>query len=129
MGFSDCRLLALAVALVAAAAGCKSAHVVEPLTQKLGGDDPDSQLEFWHQLSERPITCNDEAFHGLLLYVDGTDPNEAYEQRVAALKTRKMLPQSFDQPANQAVHRGTLAMAICRALDIKGGINLRLFGP
>jgi hypothetical protein len=118
-------VLAIAVLI----GGCKSAHVAESLTQKLGGDDPESQMEFWHQLSERPVTCNDEAFHGLLLYVDGTDPNGTYEQRVAAMKSRKMLPQSFDQPAEQAVHRGVLAMAICRALDIKGGVNLHLLGP
>src|SRR5688572_28424380 len=124
---ADCRLVALGLALLVS--GCKSAHVAEPLTQELDGDDADSQLEFWHQLSGRTITCNDEAFHGLLLYVDGTDPYETYEQRVAALKARKMLPASFDQPANQAVHRGVLAMAICRALDIKGGVNLRLLGP
>src|SRR5688500_18051373 len=109
---ANCKLGVLGALLVMALlCGCKSARVSEPLTQKLGGDDPDTQLEFWHQLSERPITCNDEAFHGLLLYIDGTDPNESYEQRVAALKARKMLPESFDQPANQAVHRGVLAMA------------------
>jgi hypothetical protein len=127
MDSRNCRWIVLLAALLAT--GCKSAYVDDPLTQKFGGGDPESQMEFWHQLSERPLTANDEAFHGLLLYVDGNDPNENFEQRVAAMKARKMLSKNFDQPANQAVHRGVLAMAICRALDIRGGVNMHLLGP
>ena len=127
MPIADCRLIVLAIAMLVG--GCKSAFVSDPLTQKFGGDDPEQQMEFWHQLSERPLTCNDEAFHGLFLYVDGTDPHENYEQRVAAMKERKMLSKGFDQPANQAVWRGVLAVAICRALEIKGGVNMHLLGP
>src|SRR5205823_882627 len=72
--------------------GCQTARVEESLTHKLGGSDPDAQLEFWHQLATRPITCNDEAFHGLLLYVDGQDANADYSGRVSAMKSRGLLP-------------------------------------
>jgi hypothetical protein len=40
-----------------------------------------------------------------------------------------MLAKSFNQPAEQAVQRGTLAVALVKALDIKGGVMLRLLGP
>ena len=31
-------------------------------------------MEFLHTLADRPITSNDEAFHALILFLDGTDP-------------------------------------------------------
>jgi hypothetical protein len=113
-------LLALSVA------GCQQAQVAHPLTAELSGNDPQAQLEFWHTLSSRPVTSNDEAFHGLLLYVDSQDAAGDYAQRVQALKSRKMLPTDFAAPANQAVQRGTLAVAVCRVLQVRGGVMLHI---
>ena len=120
--------MVLSVLVFLIVAGCHSAKVAQPLTGKLGGNDPDSQLEFWHTLATRPVTSNDEAFHGLLLYADGQDPANDYAGRVRTLKSRKMLPGNFDRPADQAIERGPLAVAICKVLDIKGGVMLRLTG-
>src|SRR4051812_29461850 len=102
--------------------GCASAKVAQPLTAKLGGNDPDAQMEFWHTLANQPLTSNDEAFHGLLLYLDNQDPAADYAGRVQTLKDRGLLDRTFDQPADQAVQRGTLAQALVRALKIKGGV-------
>ncbi|HEX3358334.1 MAG TPA: hypothetical protein VHS31_15280 [Tepidisphaeraceae bacterium] len=112
--------------LMCLVAGCQTAHVSEPLTQKLGGDDLDAQMEFWHQLEDRPVTCNDEAFHGFLLYLDQSDPNTDYAARVSALKARGFLPGDFNGQADEAVSRGTLAVAISHALQIKGGMMMHL---
>jgi hypothetical protein len=120
--------LIFGVLLAALTVGCHTAKVAQPLTGKLSGNDPDSQLEFWHTLATRPVTSNDEAFHGLLLYADGQDPANDYAGRVQTLKSRKMLPAKFDRPADEAVERGPLAVAICKALEIKGGVMLRLTG-
>jgi hypothetical protein len=109
--------------------GCQTAHVDRPLTAELGGSDPDTQLEFWHTLAEQPVTSNDDAFHGLLLFLDGTDASSDYAERVAALKDRKLLPANFNEPAEQAVERGTLAVALSRALKIRGGLVMALTGP
>jgi hypothetical protein len=40
-----------------------------------------------------------------------------------------MLPAAFNRPADEAINRGTLAVAIVRRLQIKGGLTLRLIGP
>src|SRR5688500_13794259 len=109
-------------------AGCHAARVDRPLTAELGASDEDTQLEFWHTLAQQPVTSNDDAFHGLLLFLDGTDPAADYAGRVAALKDRKLLPRRFNQPAEQAVDRGTLAVALSRALKIRGGIVMSLTG-
>ena len=106
--------------------GCHSAKVAEPLTAKLSGNDADAQLEFWHTLAQRNLTSNDEAFHGLLLFLDSNDPATDYPGRVQALKSKGLLDKNFNEPANQAVQRGTLATALVRALHIKGGLFQRL---
>lgn len=115
-------ILLAAVAL----GGCEAAQVQEPLTNSVGGSAPGEQLEFWFKLSERPVTSNDDAMHGLLLFVDGKDGNTDYAGRVADLKQRGLLPGGFDEPGNQAVTRGTLAVALAKTLEIRGGVVMRL---
>ena len=110
-------------------AGCHQAHVSQPMSQDLMASDPDGQISFWHALTEAPICSNDAAFHGLLLYFDGKDDSTDYAGRVAELKSRKMLAEGFNQPADVAVQRGTIAVALCRALQIKGGVSMQLLGP
>ena len=122
------RTLPLAAAVVFLA-GCQAARVEQPLARELGGNDPGQQLEFWDRLADQPVTSNDDAFHGLLMFLDGDDPADDYAGRVRTLRSRRMLPARFNQPAEQAVDRGTLAVAIVKALKIDGGLALRLFGP
>jgi hypothetical protein len=104
--------------------GCQAARVSEPLTRTLASDE--SQLDFWHELNNRPVTCNDDAFHGVLLFLDQADPNPDYSARVNALKTRGLLPKDFDRPGDEAVSRGTMALVISKTLAIKGGMMLHL---
>lgn len=109
--------------------GCAPATVDKPLAQTLGGVEPEQQMEFWHQLAEQPITSYDDAFHALLIFTDGQDPSADYAGRVATMKERGLLAASFSAPANQAVDRGTLSVALARALKIRGGLVMRVFGP
>jgi hypothetical protein len=109
--------------------GCAMPRVPQPLTQTVGGNDADMQAEFWYQMSERPLACNDEAFHALLLYLDNTDPANDYTTRVAELRRRKMLPTRFDRPGDEGVERGTFAVALVQAMRIKGGVMLTMLGP
>lgn len=108
--------------------GCAPSRVADPLTRTYGGSSQDQQFEFWNKLSERPLTCNDEAFHGLLLYLYDRDPAESYADRVRLLKSKKMLPADFNRPAEEAVSRGVLAMAVAEALHIRGGLLMSVFG-
>jgi hypothetical protein len=110
-------------------AGCHQAHVTQPMSKDLLASDPDSQINFWHTLTDAPICSNDAAFHGLLLYFDSTDDCADYAARVQLLKSRGMLAQGFNEPADAAVRRGTIAVALCKALEIKGGVTMRLLGP
>lgn len=123
-------LLACAIAALASAGGgCARTRIDRPLTTQLKVTDPDTDVEFWHSLSERPLTSNDEALHGVLLLIDGGDPHPDYAARVAAMRARRLLPAGFDRPADEALTRGTLAVALVQALKIRGGIMMRLAGP
>lgn len=116
-------------ALLLFVSGCATARVDRPLTTELGADDEGTQLEFWHTLAQQPLTSNDDALHGLLLFLDGADPGPDYAARVEALKQRRLLPGNFDGPAENAVERGTLAVALSRTLGIRGGVVMTLTGP
>ena len=109
--------------------GCHTPRAGKTLDQKLAGSDPDAQVDFWHALNDEPVTSNDEAFHGLLLYMDGKDDSADYAARVANLKSRNMLPASFNEPAEQGVRRGTVAVALMRLLNNKGGVTVHVVGP
>jgi hypothetical protein len=111
--------------------GCASTVVNDPLTPIVAKiDDPlSAELEFWHGLTTRPVVCNDDAFHGLLLFLDEKDPNTDYAGRVAALKSRKLIPADFNRAGNVAVYRGTIAYALLQSLHIHGGWVLTAFGP
>jgi hypothetical protein len=120
---------AVVVMTFALVGGCHAPTVERPLTASLPADPLEAQMEFWHGLETRPLTCNDEAFHGLLLFMDGKDDAGSYWNRVATLKGRKLLPANFDRPGIEAVHRGTVAVILVQVLKVRGGWALTLFGP
>ncbi len=118
----------LASLALAALVGCATAHVSNPLTRTLAASTPEAQGEFWYRLASRPVASNDEVFHALLLYADGKDTAADFTGRVAALSARHMLPNGFQGSPDDAVDRGTLAVALDQLLHIRGGLTMQLFG-
>ena len=123
------RLL-LAMVMAASLAGCSTTmRVTNPALAEHGGNDEDSQLLFWHTLADRPITGNDDAFHGMLLFLNANDDAGSYADRLAALRARGLLPAGFNEPADAPVRRGTVAVMLVKLLDMKGGWAMHVFGP
>lgn len=122
------RVALLGVTCLIVMIGCRTAAVSDSVLPRLAANDADAQLDFWHALATKPLVSNDEAFHGLLLYLDGKDRATTYEQRVAALKSRKLLPATFQQPGDRALTRGTLAVPLAKVLNFRGGLTMRLAG-
>ncbi len=127
-GVSRSRLVPLATLglLVAILAGCARTVVENPENTNYPADDVSAQLDFWHNLPGRSAVSNDEGFHGVILFFDGADASDSYEQRVADLKQRGWLNEGFDEEPDLAMQRGTLARILVRALDIKGGVMMFL---
>ena len=120
--------LAMAVGMVGVV-GCQSAHVDKPAAALHGGSDPDAQADFLFDLSQRPVTSNDDAAHALLLYIDGKDDSADYAGRIAALKSRGFVGAEWNRPGDEAVTRGELAAAVVRIAKIKGGLTATILGP
>lgn len=120
-------LLPIALSIALSLAGC--ATVPRSVVDDQGADDQDTQISFWHTLAGKTVCSNNDAFHALLLDFDGTDPNPDYDSRVKALKARGLVLGWFNQPANQAVSRGVVAVALCKEANIGGGVTMHLIGP
>lgn len=125
---SKTALVVMVLAGAVLGGGCEVAHVKESLTTRYSGTDESSQMDFWHELAERPLASNDEAAQALLLFVDGTAPATSYEDRVNLLKEKGLYPGYFDKPGDEAVQRGVVAYALCKVLKIRGGITMSITG-
>jgi len=108
--------------------GCQTIHVREPLPDNWAANDDHAHSEFWYSLTHRPVISYDEAFHGILLYMDKTDASPNYAARVQTLRSRGMLPKDFSGERDAAADRGTLAVALAQALHIRGGVTMWLTG-
>src|SRR4051812_46603009 len=112
------------LAMIAVLSGCQSAHVAKPAVAEFGGSAPDAQMEFWHTLALRSLTSNDDALHGMLLYLDEKDDCATYADRMTVLKQRGLLPAGFNEPAEEAVRRGTVAVMFAKILKLRGGLAM-----
>jgi len=108
---------------------CQRSQVDSDLTVTYPADDVEAELDYWHGLADRPVTSNDEALHGLILFANGTDPNDTYDARVQWLQDKGYLARDFDRPADETAARGTIAQVLCHVLEIEGGMTMRLLGP
>jgi hypothetical protein len=121
------RILSAVVGVCCAAmpGGCTRTTVTRPVEPYADASD-EAQIDFWHTLPGVTAVSNNEGLHGVLLFADGQDPSGTYEARVASLKDRGWLEPGFDEPESLAMSRGTLAKALCHALEIKGGVMMGL---
>lgn len=130
--FAHARTLAVALALGgvgAALAGCARTMIAERARTDYAPADGMAEMDFWYALPGRIAVSNDEALHALVLLEDSGHMPRGYAERVAHAKARGWVPESWDEPAEAAVQRGTLARAIVRVCGIKGGVIMRVFGP
>jgi hypothetical protein len=123
--------LLLLLGLGLTSVGCQRAVVDEPLAQRFEQpNEPAEQSAFWYRLQQEPMVSYDTAFHALLLMLQPERPApETYEQRTQRLKDAGWLNEGFDRPAREVATRGRLARVLCKALDIKGGVVMRVVGP
>lgn len=117
------------LALAACLGGCQNSQYASPLITEYDQANTRAELDFWHGLAEQPVTTNNDALHGLIELAHGSDPAGTYEERIAWLAERGYLDWNWYRPPDQAVTRGTVASVLCRILDIKGGLTMRVIGP
>jgi hypothetical protein len=121
--------LIISIVALVALSGCARTVVVDPLVTTYPADDVQAELAYWHSLPSRSAVSNDEGLHGLILLADTEDAAGSYEARVALAKERGWLSEGFDEPANLAMQRGSLARSVAVICKIKGGVMMQLTGP
>lgn len=108
------------------AGACQRTTITDSEPTNYDPNDLTAQLDFWHDLPGRSAVSNDEGFHGVLLLFEGVDPTTTYDERVAHLKEIGWLQESFDEPADLAMQRGTLSRLLVEAMEIKGGVMMTI---
>lgn len=107
---------------------CARTVVDRPQDTDFDPADQTASLDFWHELPGRSAVTNNEGLHGVLVFNGATDEFKSYDERVAHFKKAGWLRADFDEPANLAMQRGTLAKLLAHALDIDGGVMMQVTG-
>ena len=91
---------------------------------------PEETLDYWDVLETQSITTNNDALHGLILFVDGDDGLlETYPERVTRARELGWMSSTGEvPPAQDSATVGLIAVAGCHILDIQGGLSMTLWG-
>jgi len=117
---------AMCASVTAVASGCGRSTIGDPLATEFDPADPVAKANFWHELPGRSAVSNNEGIHGVLSLVEDNAAPVTYEDRVRHLKELGWISEKFDEPADMAMRRGTLAEILAHALEIKGGVMMQL---
>lgn len=113
---------ALLVALLAG--GCAAPRTGE------SSMNPDelSDVEFQAYLAEVPLISVAESFRAMLILADGADATKSFDERRTALESRGIVRSEWNLQPGNVLDRGTLAYMVLRICQIRGGVNMVLFG-
>jgi hypothetical protein len=96
------------------------------------GDASTSDAQFFAELGYKDVASAHDAARALVILTsEGKECGGDFEKCKAYLKGRGVLPDGWldKVTADEPVDKSYLAALICRSLNIKGGLWMRLFGP
>lgn len=97
----------------------------------LGAMTVNSQAEtsYFRELSDRKVAFLSDGFYSVCLLLGVADKYNNFESQKNFLKEKGMLPAKLTDLRPEApLRKGVAAYMFCRALEIKGGAVLRVFG-
>ncbi|HVZ93702.1 MAG TPA: hypothetical protein VG797_04250, partial [Phycisphaerales bacterium] len=74
----------------------------------------------------RSAVSNAEGMNGVMQFVPDSDKITTYDGRVQHFKDLGWLEEGFNEEPDLAMQRGTLSKILAHALDIDGGVMMRL---
>jgi hypothetical protein len=104
--------LLLGVAVLLGVGGCARTRVETSLATKVEAGDVNAEMDFWDALGARPVVCNDEGLHGLILFADRSDTTDSYAQRLEVARERGWVGKKWNEAADLAVRRGRLRAVV-----------------
>lgn len=87
-------------------------------------------LVYFAELMPKRVTFRYDACKALVILFGVEDQYIDLDSQVAFLREKSLLPKKFEREFNpmEPLRKGLAAHMFCNALEIKGGISLRLFG-
>ena len=112
-------------------AGVKMAKVgaFEDLPEAEGEVDSDAQFLF--ELAEKKQCTSDDAYRGMLYFLDKSDTSKDFQERTARLVMHGVVDKKWKHNPSEVVNTGKVAYMFARALEIRGGVmyNITNAGP
>jgi hypothetical protein len=112
-------------------ASCASAGAV-PAPASAAPAAASTDAQFFGELGYKDVASAADAARAVaILASEGAQNSPDFEANKAYLMQRGILPDGWlnKAAADASIDKGHLASLICRALGIKGGLWMRLFGP
>lgn len=88
----------------------------------------DSDAGFLYELAKKPHCSTDDAYRGMLYFIDGTDTAGNFQERTARLAMHGVIKKSWTHNPNSVATKGTVAYMLARAVGIKGGLMYNITG-
>ena len=103
-----------------APAGVKGVRAFEDLPVAEGEVASDAQFLF--DLSDKKYCSTDDAYRGMLYFIDGTDTSKDFEERTARLVMHGVVKKSWTHNPHAVATKGEVAYMLVRVLEIRGGV-------
>ncbi len=104
--------------------GVKGVHAFEDLPAAEG--EVASDAEFLFKLSEKKHCTTDDAYRGMLYFIDGKDTSGNFQERTARLAMRGVVDKNWTHKSNAAITNGRVAYMLARVLGVRGGVMYNL---
>jgi hypothetical protein len=101
-----------------------------PEQQPEPGDAQPIELTYFKELLSRKVALNSDVCKVITILLGMENDVPEFSSQVASLKQRNIIPSKItaELSPNQPLSKGLAAYMFCQALNIKGGLLLRLFG-
>ncbi len=118
-------LAVLSVILLVSVAGCRPAGVrgvraFEGLPAAEG--EVVSDAGFLYELSNKQYCTTDDAYRGILYFVDGVDTSADFQERTARVQMHGLVKKGWKHDPEAPITKGKVAYMFARALELPGGV-------
>jgi hypothetical protein len=112
------------VCAVLLTAGCAGPRATQPEM------DPATMTDecFQAYIATVDLVTVDEAYRVMLILADGEDASKSFEERREKLESRGIARAAWNLKPENVVDSGSVAYMVCRICEIRGGVNMRVFG-
>ena len=118
-------LTILALMWVAYSVGCtpggvRGVRAFEDLPPAQG--EVASDAGFLYELSDKKYCTTDDAYRGMLYFVDGVDTSANFQERTARVQMHGLVKADWEHTPEAPITKGKVAYMFARALEFPGGV-------